>query len=107
MHYLPRAGIARARAPHRPEGLWTRRPGGRTTLPVLPSPVRPTDTGSNKYEGEEHHGNYKIVVTIEAETVDDSHAIASGFIDIPGVTGINLVYANFEDDPTLAEAGSR
>ncbi|PNV68313.1 chaperone NapD [Enteroscipio rubneri] len=57
---------------------------------------------------EVHETNgYKIVVTIEAETVDDSHAIASGFIDIPGVTGINLVYANFEDDPTLAEAGSR
>lgn len=33
--------------------------------------------------------------------------IASGFIGIEGVTGINLVYANFEDDPTLAEAGTR
>ena len=32
---------------------------------------------------------------------------ASGFIGIEGVTGINLVYANFEDDPTLAEAGTR
>ena len=39
--------------------------------------------------------------------VDDSHDIASGFIGIEGVTGINLVYANFEDDPTLAEAGTR
>ena len=44
---------------------------------------------------------------IEADTVDDSHDIASGFIGIEGVTGINLVYANFEDDPTLAEAGTR
>ena len=62
-----------------------------------------------KREGVEVHetNGYKIVVTIEAETVDDSHAIASGFIGIPGVTGINLVYANFEDDPTLAGAGSR
>ena len=42
-----------------------------------------------------------------ADTVDDSHDIASGFIGIEGVTGINLVYANFEDDPTLAEAGTR
>ena len=50
---------------------------------------------------------HKIVVTIEADTVDDSHDIASGFIGIEGVTGINLVYANFEDDPTLAEAGTR
>lgn len=55
---------------------------------------------------EVHETNgYKIVVTIEAETVDDSHAIASGFITIEGVTGINLVYANFEDDPTLLKAG--
>lgn len=57
---------------------------------------------------EVHEKNgYKLVVTIEAETVDDSHAIASAFINIEGVTGINLVYANFEDDPTLAKAGTR
>ena len=60
-------------------------------------------------EGVEVHevNGYKIVVTIEADTVVDSHDIASGFIGIEGVTGINLVYANFEDDPTLAEAGTR
>lgn len=60
-------------------------------------------------EGVEVHetNGYKVVVTIEAETVDDSHEIASGFIGIEGVTGINLVYANFEDDPTLSEAGKR
>lgn len=32
---------------------------------------------------------------------------ASGFIGIEGVTGVNLVYANFEDDPTLQKAGLR
>ncbi|WP_080797195.1 chaperone NapD [Arabiibacter massiliensis] len=60
-------------------------------------------------EGVEVHekNDYKLVVTIEAETVDDSHGIASSFIGIEGVTGINLVYANFEDDPTLAKAGQR
>lgn len=60
-------------------------------------------------EGVEVHevNGYKIVVTIEAETVDASHAVASGFIGIEGVTGINLVYANFEDDPTLAKVESR
>ncbi|WP_139653123.1 chaperone NapD [Raoultibacter phocaeensis] len=46
----------------------------------------------------------RIVVTIEAETVDDSHAIASGFINIEGVMNINLVYANFEDDPSIRKA---
>ena len=60
-------------------------------------------------EGVEVHetNGYKVVVTIEADTVDDSHEIASAFIGIEGVTGINLVYANFEDDPTLAKAGTR
>ena len=57
-------------------------------------------------EGVEVHevNGYKIVVTIEADTVDDSHDIASGFIGIEGVTGVNLVYANFEDDPSLGHA---
>lgn len=47
---------------------------------------------------------HKVVVTIEAETVDASHEVASGFIGIEGVTGVNLVYANFEDDPSLGHA---
>lgn len=46
----------------------------------------------------------RLVVTIEAETVDASHAIASSFIEIDGVMNINLVYANFEDDPSLRKA---
>ena len=51
-------------------------------------------------EGEEN----RLVVTIEAETVDASHAVASSFIEIDGVMNINLVYANFEDDPSLRKA---
>lgn len=47
--------------------------------------------------------DYKIVVTIEAASVDDSHAIASRFVKIPGVINVNLVYANFEDDETLGQ----
>ena len=46
----------------------------------------------------------RLVVTIEAETVDASHAVASSFIEIDGVMNINLVYANFEDDPRLSKA---
>lgn len=46
----------------------------------------------------------RLVVTIEAETVDASHAVASSFIEINGVMNINLVYANFEDDPSLRKA---
>lgn len=71
-----------------------------------------TDTVAHELtrcEGVEVHetNGYKIVVTIEAETVDASHDVASSFIGIDGVTGVNLVYANFEDDPTLREAGTR
>ena len=42
--------------------------------------------------------DYKIVVTIEADSIDESHDIASSFLGVSGVTGINLVYANFEDE---------
>lgn len=54
-------------------------------------------------EGVEVHQivDYKIAITIEAETTDDSYAIASSFIEVEGVLGINLVYANFEDDPSI------
>ena len=59
-------------------------------------------------EGVEVHekvDGYKIVVTIEAETVDDSHSVSSTFIQIPGVLGINLIYFNFEDDKTIYPDG--
>lgn len=39
----------------------------------------------------------KVVVTIETDTVDASHKIASSFITYTGVLNVNLVYANFED----------
>lgn len=51
--------------------------------------------------------DYKVIITIEAQTVDESHAIASNFIGIEGVIGINLIYANFEDDPTLAKSSKQ
>ena len=57
--------------------------------------------------GVEVHGieGYKIVITIEAPTVDESHDIANSIIPIPGVLGVNLVYLNFEDDPTIYPDG--
>lgn len=56
-----------------------------------------------KHPGVEVHerNGYKLVVTIEAETVDASSDTANAFVGIPGVLGVNLVYCNFEDDPTL------
>lgn len=51
-------------------------------------------------EGVEVHETqgYKLVVTIEAPSTGASHAIASGFVSVPGVMGVNLVYCNFEDE---------
>lgn len=50
---------------------------------------------------------YKLVVTIEANTLDESHRIASSFVMVPGVIGVNLVYVNFEDDPTTRKVTTR
>ncbi len=57
-----------------------------------------------KIPGVEVHNDegYKIVVTIETETTRQSHDVAAGFIGIPGVSNVNLIYVNFEDDPALA-----
>ena len=38
----------------------------------------------------------RIAITIETETVEDGYTIAMTIPGIPGVTGTQLVYANFE-----------
>ena len=76
-----------------------------SSLVVETMPDRTDDVARElaQREGVEVHetNGCKLVVTIEADTVDDSHRIASDFIGVAGVTGVNLVYANFEDDPSL------
>ena len=51
-------------------------------------------------DGVEVHevNDFKIVVTIEAPSVDSSYERASGFIEVEGVTGVHLIYCNFEDE---------
>ena len=58
-------------------------------------------------DGVEVHGieGYKIVITIEAETVDESHDIANRIPFIEGVIMVNLIYLNFEDDKTIYPDG--
>ena len=58
-------------------------------------------------DGVEVHGieGYKIVITIEAPTVDESHDIADGISRMTGVIGVDLIYLNFEDDPTIYPDG--
>ena len=51
-------------------------------------------------DGVEVHeiNDFKIVVTIEAPSVDSSDERASSFIEVEGVTGVHLIYCNFEDE---------
>ena len=60
------------------------------------------------YTGVEVHDvieGYKIVITIEAETVDASHDLASELALLTGVLNVQLVYVNFEDDKTIYPDG--
>ena len=54
-------------------------------------------------EGVEVHGceDGQVVITIERETLAESHDLANSFTQMDGVTNVNLVYANFEDDEEL------
>ena len=51
-------------------------------------------------DGVEVHevNDFKIVVTIEAPSVDSSYERASSFIEVEGVTVVHLIYCNFEDE---------
>lgn len=57
-------------------------------------------------QGVEVHevNGHRIALTIEASTVDESHVIANSFIALTGVINVNLIYCNFEDDPSIAKA---
>ena len=57
--------------------------------------------------GVEVHGveGHKVVITIEADTVDESHGIANDIATWTGVINVNLIYLNFEDDKTIYPEG--
>ena len=59
------------------------------------------------FDGVEVHERqgYKLVVTIEAETVDASHDTANEIALVEGVLNVNLIYLNFEDDKTIYPDG--
>lgn len=75
-----------------------------SSLIVECAPERTADVAAELAlcDGVEVHGadadRGKVVVTIEADGVDASHDIASHFIDIESVRGVDLIYANFEDE---------
>lgn len=47
----------------------------------------------------------KLVVTIEADSTEASHATASSFAAVEGVASVSLVYVNFEDETLGTSAG--
>lgn len=60
----------------------------------------------NEIEGVEVHrivDGFKIVITVEADTVDQSYVIADSFKHIDDILTVCLVYSNFEYDPSLAK----
>ncbi len=56
---------------------------------------------------EVHHieDDYKIILTIEAESINKSYEIAETFKPIDGILTICLAYSNFEEEPAYQEAG--
>ncbi|MBU8878371.1 chaperone NapD [Bacillus sp. FJAT-29790] len=55
---------------------------------------------------EVHHieDDFKIILTIEADTIKESYDIAETFKPIDGVLTICLAYSNFEGEPGYQEA---
>ncbi|MCL1847381.1 MAG: chaperone NapD [Coriobacteriia bacterium] len=52
------------------------------------------------YPGVELHGQEKnrLIVTIEADSVDETYVIATKMALLDGVLNNNLIYCNFEDE---------
>lgn len=47
----------------------------------------------------------RIVVSVEARSIDESHAVASGFLSVEGVFAASLIYADFEDEQASPSCG--
>ncbi|MDR1714017.1 MAG: chaperone NapD [Coriobacteriales bacterium] len=62
--------------------------------------VRSALAGIGGVEVHSVHGN-SIVVSIEAASLSISQSISAALVQIPGVAAVQLVYANFEDDPQI------
>ena len=72
-------------------------------IDALPDKLDQVTHALEAIEGVEVHGrdDSQIVITLETETLVQSHDTANSFIGIEGVIGVNLIYANFEDDADL------
>ncbi|WP_165061791.1 MULTISPECIES: chaperone NapD [unclassified Adlercreutzia] len=70
-----------------------------------PKKTRSVEHALSAMNGVEVHETQgeKLIVTIEADSSNASHEIASSFIGVDGVTGISLVYLNCEDEALGAQ----
>lgn len=52
---------------------------------------------------EVHHvvEEVKVIVTLEAESVDESYRIGEKFKEIDGIVSVCLAYTNFEEDEAM------
>ena len=68
---------------------------------TLPENMARVEEALAALDGVEIHGseNGKVVITIEKETTTASHDLANDVTKMDGVLAVNLIYANFEDDP--------
>lgn len=76
-------------------------------IETIPGTAKSAALELNRIDGVEvHHieGDYKIVITLETETIDQSYRKAETFKEINGILAICLVYTNFEDEPFYKEA---
>lgn len=76
-------------------------------IETVPGKAQPAAEKLATIEGVEVHHietDYKIVITLETETVDQSYRTAATFKEIEGVLATCLVYTNFEDEPFYKKA---
>jgi len=76
-------------------------------IETIPGEASNVSKSLKKIQGVEvHHieDEFKIILTIESDTVDSSYKIAEKFKLIDGVLTICLAYSNFESEPFYEEA---
>lgn len=59
----------------------------------------------NGVEVQHIEDDYKIILTIEAESINKSYEIAETFKPIDGILTICLAYSNFEEEPAYQNSG--
>lgn len=75
------------------------------TIPGMASEVSHSLQKIDNVEVHHIEEEYKIIVTIESDTIDSSYKIAEKFKLIDGVLTICLAYSNFEGEPAYQVAG--